>query len=147
MHAFFLVNSPKTSLLFFLLVHLKYFFSFIGLTDIKNETYVQDAEVLNIFLHPNYRIGSHFDYDIALLQLDRPIKYNPFVRPICLPPVGKKLCPALSNLEDLIKLSISDFYNFFSFKNCLRIVHSTAQRSSLGQLDGDMRELCKPTMS
>ena len=65
------------------------FFFFLGLTDIKNETYVQESEVREMFLHPKYRPPLLYDYDIAVLMLDRPIEYNPFVRPICLPPIGK----------------------------------------------------------
>lgn len=60
------------------------------MTDIKNETYVQESEVKEILIHPQYRPADTYDYDIALLLLDKPIEYNPFVRPICLPPTGKK---------------------------------------------------------
>nr|BAR45590.1 complement factor B-1 [Hasarius adansoni] len=58
----------------------------LGLTDVKNETYVQESEVSEMFIHPDYRPAGSYDYDIALLLLDKPIEYNPFVRPICLPP-------------------------------------------------------------
>lgn len=58
----------------------------LGLTDVKNESYVQELEVSEIFIHEKYRLGPVYDYDIALLLLNKPIEYNPFVRPICLPP-------------------------------------------------------------
>lgn len=58
----------------------------LGITDVKNETNKEEFEVEKIIIHPQYKIGSIFDYDIALLKLERPIEFNALVRPICLPP-------------------------------------------------------------
>ncbi|XP_015927281.1 complement factor B-like [Parasteatoda tepidariorum] len=58
----------------------------LGLTNVTNETNVQEYEVKKFFIHPQYRLGLIYDYDIALLQLKRPIEFNAFIRPICLPP-------------------------------------------------------------
>ncbi|KAF8767227.1 CUB and sushi domain-containing protein 3 [Argiope bruennichi] len=59
----------------------------VGLTDVKNQSFLQTPEVEKIIIHPKYRSGPAFDYDIALLQLKTPIKFNSVVRPICLPPL------------------------------------------------------------
>ncbi|KAF8767224.1 Complement factor B like protein [Argiope bruennichi] len=58
----------------------------LGLTDVKNQSSLQEFEVKKIIVHPGYRNGKIFDYDIALLQLKRPMEYNDLIRPICLPP-------------------------------------------------------------
>uniref|UniRef100_G1KS78 Transmembrane serine protease 6 n=1 Tax=Anolis carolinensis TaxID=28377 RepID=G1KS78_ANOCA len=41
-------------------------------------------KVSRILQHPYYEEDSH-DYDVALLQLDHPVIYSAFIRPICLP--------------------------------------------------------------
>ncbi|GFY55938.1 serine protease 42 [Trichonephila inaurata madagascariensis] len=59
----------------------------LGLTDIKNQSSLQEFEVEKIHIHPLFpRITDILDYDIALLKLKRPIQFNALVRPICLPP-------------------------------------------------------------
>ncbi|GBN41493.1 Complement C1r-A subcomponent [Araneus ventricosus] len=58
----------------------------LGLTDIKNQSALQEFEVKKIIVHPGYRFGEIYDYDIALLQLKRPIEFGALIRPVCLPP-------------------------------------------------------------
>ncbi|CAL1280738.1 unnamed protein product [Larinioides sclopetarius] len=58
----------------------------LGLTDVKNQTALQEFEVKKIIVHPGYRFGAIYDYDIALLQLKRPMEFNALIRPVCLPP-------------------------------------------------------------
>ncbi|GFU28909.1 serine protease 38 [Trichonephila clavipes] len=63
----------------------------LGLTDIKNQSSLQEFEVEKIHIHPLFpNIADILDYDMALLKLKRPIQFNAFVRPICLPP--RDLC-------------------------------------------------------
>ena len=39
-----------------------------------------------IILHPDFDpVASGFDYDVALIKLKNPIKFNSNVRPVCLP--------------------------------------------------------------
>lgn len=62
----------------------------LGLTNIKDETTVQDFGVKMIYIHEMFNPGTVnerlYDYDIALLQIDRPVEYGPLSRPVCLPP-------------------------------------------------------------
>ena len=47
---------------------------------------LQKFIVTKIFIHPYYRFTPQADrYDVAVLRLDRPVKYAPHILPICLP--------------------------------------------------------------
>ncbi|XP_074105302.1 CLIP domain-containing serine protease HP8-like [Cotesia typhae] len=50
---------------------------------------VQDFKPIQMLVHKRYNIP-HFKNDIALIRLDRPVDYNGFVMPICMP-VGELL--------------------------------------------------------
>lgn len=66
----------------------------LGAYDIHDQRYqllaVQKFRVVEKLLHPNFRFSpSHPDrYDVALIRLDRPARYQENVLPICLPPRG-----------------------------------------------------------
>ena len=47
---------------------------------------MQKRIVTKVHLHPYYRFSPQADrYDVAVLKLDRPVKYQPHILPICLP--------------------------------------------------------------
>lgn len=92
----------------------------LGAYDIHDQRYQlippQKFRVVEKLLHPNFRFSpSHPDrYDVALIRLDRPVRYQENVLPICLPPYGwnfqgwrgiitgwGKTDPALSKLHNL----------------------------------------------
>jgi len=50
----------------------------------NNETQYIDYKASDIRLHPDYDLATHKN-DIALVKLNRPVIYNSFIRPICLP--------------------------------------------------------------
>lgn len=50
-----------------------------------NEGNEQGFSVIRAFTHPNYNRYARFDSDIALMKLNRPVKFNTRVQPICLP--------------------------------------------------------------
>lgn len=58
----------------------------LGLMDVKNHSSLQEFEIERIHIHPLYPRTAILDYDMALLELKRPIQFNAMVRPICLPP-------------------------------------------------------------
>uniref|UniRef100_A0A8C2PLW7 Matriptase n=1 Tax=Capra hircus TaxID=9925 RepID=A0A8C2PLW7_CAPHI len=72
--------------------------AFLGLHDQskRNAPGVQERGLQRIIKHPFFNDFT-FDYDIALLQLDRPVEYSATIRPICLPaadhtfPAGKAI--------------------------------------------------------
>ena len=51
---------------------------------IKNEKTEQKRKAKDIIIHPNYKNGS-FDYDFAIIKLDKPVKFTKYVVPVCLP--------------------------------------------------------------
>ena len=46
-----------------------------------------DRKVKTMFMHPryNYRTSGEIGYDVALIQLEKPVSYSPTIIPICLP--------------------------------------------------------------
>ncbi|XP_072809823.1 suppressor of tumorigenicity 14 protein isoform X1 [Vicugna pacos] len=72
--------------------------AYLGLHDQSQRSApgVQELRLQRIISHPYFNDFT-FDYDIALLQLERPVEYSPTVRPICLPdathafPAGKAI--------------------------------------------------------
>ena len=62
------------------------------------DIYEQEMEIDRIILHPKYSPSNNHDYDVALVKLKTPMRYNRRVRPVCLPKVGTRLGPLLSVL-------------------------------------------------
>ena len=48
------------------------------------EGYEQNMTIDKIIKHPKYDASSNHDYDVAMIKLKNPIKYNTHVRPVCL---------------------------------------------------------------
>lgn len=44
----------------------------------------QTFRCIKIHMHPKYDIAERFDLDVAVLELDKEIIYNDYVRPLCL---------------------------------------------------------------
>ncbi|XP_064484452.1 uncharacterized protein LOC135397052 isoform X2 [Ornithodoros turicata] len=57
----------------------------LGLTDRRNTSFVEDIAIKRIIRHEAYN-ATTLENDIALLELQSNITYDPYVRPICLPP-------------------------------------------------------------
>uniref|UniRef100_A0A1I8Q9S0 Peptidase S1 domain-containing protein n=1 Tax=Stomoxys calcitrans TaxID=35570 RepID=A0A1I8Q9S0_STOCA len=49
-----------------------------------SETNFQTREIQNLVIHPDFAGNVHPDADLAILQLQRPVEFNAYVRPICL---------------------------------------------------------------
>lgn len=72
--------------------------AFLGLHDQSKQSAegVQERGLKRIVSHPSFNDFT-YDYDIAVLELERPVEYSSTVRPICLPapthvfPVGKAI--------------------------------------------------------
>lgn len=68
----------------------------IGAHDIEDPRYQEEPpqyfSVTEVKMHPNFRFSaSHPDrYDIAVLKLDRAVRYSSNIIPVCLPPNGFK---------------------------------------------------------
>lgn len=68
----------------------------IGAHDIEDPRYQDEPpqyfNVAEVRMHPNFRFSaSHPDrYDIAVLRLDRSVRYSANIMPVCLPPNGFK---------------------------------------------------------
>lgn len=56
----------------------------VGALNIKDQhKYVQVREIVRHIYHPYYSRADKYN-DIGLLRLDRPVEFNPVVRPACL---------------------------------------------------------------
>ena len=73
----------------------------------------EDYQVAAIFRHRKYDPFTT-DSDIALMKLARPVKYNKYVSPVCLPsrdpPVGTE-CYVTGKMFILIKITQRIFYD------------------------------------
>ena len=50
----------------------------------------QTFRVIKAVVHPRFQFSPAADrYDVAVLRLDRPVRYAPHIAPICLPEIGK----------------------------------------------------------
>jgi len=62
----------------------------------RRETSGHEVEhrVTTVYSHPDYNVPSYVNNDIAVLELEKPIQFNKYVQPVCLPqndpPVGTK---------------------------------------------------------
>ena len=45
----------------------------------------QEVAIEKLFKHPRYNVACKYNYDVALLKLNRALKYNNRVGPVCLP--------------------------------------------------------------
>uniref|UniRef100_A0A8C5JXE0 Suppressor of tumorigenicity 14 protein homolog n=1 Tax=Jaculus jaculus TaxID=51337 RepID=A0A8C5JXE0_JACJA len=72
--------------------------AFLGLLDQskRSASGVQEHQIKRVIPHPSFNDFT-FDYDIALLELEKPAQYSTVVRPVCLPdtshvfPAGKAI--------------------------------------------------------
>lgn len=59
--------------------------AFLGLkTQKESSKEVQRRFLKQVIPHPNYNYDT-YDNDIALMELERPVDYTDFIKPICLP--------------------------------------------------------------
>lgn len=57
----------------------------LGVTNVKDESTAMEFSPQMFIFHPEYDARTS-DYDVALIKLERPMEYNAYVRPVCLPP-------------------------------------------------------------
>jgi len=51
----------------------------------KSDGFEQEAAIERFFKHPRYNVTCRYNYDVALLKLNRTLKYNNRVGPVCFP--------------------------------------------------------------
>ncbi|NXF91668.1 OVCH2 protein, partial [Eubucco bourcierii] len=64
-----------------------------GLHDLTEQEYRQKRSVKQYIIHPSFN-QSTLDSDIALLQLDKPLEFNHYVHPVCLPAKEEAVQPS-----------------------------------------------------
>ncbi|XP_064019859.1 ovochymase-2 isoform X2 [Pogoniulus pusillus] len=64
-----------------------------GLHDLTEQEYRQKRSVKQYIIHPSFN-KTTLDSDIALLQLDEPLEFNHYVRPVCLPAKEEAVQPS-----------------------------------------------------
>jgi len=55
----------------------------LGTVDLDHSTHAVDIKIAKVDIHPNYTYFRNYD-DIALLRLEKPVKFNELIQPICL---------------------------------------------------------------
>lgn len=71
---------------------------------------VQDRDVADIIVHPEYNATSYFN-DIAILKLSRPIEITNYVRPCCLWEDDPEL--------EVVENKVGKYNNYIFFRNIL----------------------------
>ncbi|KAM4743106.1 mannan-binding lectin serine protease 1 isoform 2-T2 [Anableps anableps] len=66
---------------------------FLGLHSIRDKQMSTGRSVDQIILHPDFQ-PNNYNNDIALLRLSEQAKFNPLVRPVCLPPAHRQDHPS-----------------------------------------------------
>ena len=65
----------------------------------------QELKIKDFYIHEDFNKDSKFNNDIALLRLNRPVIFNTYVQPICMPedatPAGKRCVIAGKHCCDL----------------------------------------------
>ncbi|NWS55688.1 OVCH2 protein, partial [Chunga burmeisteri] len=64
-----------------------------GLHDLTEQEYRQKRSVKQYIIHPSFN-ETTMDSDIALLQLAKPLEFNHYVRPVCLPATEEVVQPS-----------------------------------------------------
>nr|XP_027323619.1 ovochymase-2 isoform X1 [Anas platyrhynchos] len=64
-----------------------------GLHDLTEQEYRQKRSVKQYIIHPSFN-KTTMDSDIALLQLAKPLEFNHYVRPVCLPAKDEVIQPS-----------------------------------------------------
>ncbi|XP_068004028.1 ovochymase-2 isoform X2 [Melanerpes formicivorus] len=64
-----------------------------GLHDLTEQEYRQRRSVKQYIIHPSFN-KTTMDSDIALLQLDKPLEFNHYVHPVCLPAKEEAVQPS-----------------------------------------------------
>ncbi|KFQ22673.1 Ovochymase-2, partial [Merops nubicus] len=68
-----------------------------GLHDLTEKEYIQKRSVKQHIIHPSFN-KTTLDSDIALLHLAKPLEFNHYVRPVCLPAEEEALLSGITNL-------------------------------------------------
>ncbi|XP_053349858.1 complement C1s-1 subcomponent-like [Clarias gariepinus] len=71
---------------------------YVGVSDIVKRSKFSPLKIKSLHIHPLYNNsdGIHYDHDIALIKLEKPILYNGEVMPLCLPPQDAEFTPGLN---------------------------------------------------
>ncbi|XP_053486261.1 complement C1s subcomponent-like isoform X2 [Ictalurus furcatus] len=71
---------------------------YVGVSDALKRSKFSPLGIKSLHIHPLYNNSddTHYDHDIALIKLERPIVYNADVMPLCLPPQEAEFTPGLT---------------------------------------------------
>ncbi|KAF7708607.1 hypothetical protein HF521_017664 [Silurus meridionalis] len=92
---------------------------YVAVRNIQNSQFLP-LEIKSLHIHPLYdnADGKHYDNDVALIELEKPILYNADVMPLCLPPQGAEFTPGLtgwvSGFGETAKMKLSRYLRYTS---------------------------------
>ncbi|KAL7302302.1 hypothetical protein TKK_0004965 [Trichogramma kaykai] len=124
----------------------------LGVTNMLQTRNAQDRRIVDRIRHPKYKASSKY-YDIALLRLETPVKFNGYVRPACLSldsrlPVGQNSLATGWGLremfdtdapEDLLKVTVP----VIAQDQCQRVYQN--QKQNLANGIDQMTQFCAGT--
>lgn len=87
--------------------------------DTPDESETQDRNIAELTPHPDYIADQKYN-DLALLKLDKPVKFTAFVRPACLH-TSKKIAP----------IAIATGFGKTSFGKYSSVIHILSQSGFL----------------
>ena len=71
----------------------------------------QTYRVIFATVHPKFQFSPAADrYDVAVLRLDRPVRYAPHIAPICLPEIGRDPSPGTQAYDAGMKIRLNNLW-------------------------------------
>lgn len=70
---------------------------FLGVHDAGDKGLATNRSVERIVLHPNFQ-PNNYNNDIALLKLSQRVEFHELIRPVCLPPLSRKVGQVLQGI-------------------------------------------------
>lgn len=115
-------------------------------------TEAENIKIAEIIHHPKFQPPKKYNY-LALFRLDKPVKFNRFIRPTCLPNYdynfndimykmsGWGLIPA-NNMSEKMYLMFDTYTEVVPYEKCNKIYSTSAPKRTLPQGIHNETQIC-----